>query len=282
MSPSPRSAGARAQPRSSRGPPARTRWSTRSAASAASRSTSHRSASASSSARRRASSPTVPWRSRTCSGRRRPACPSACTTRAAGPLASRPSTEPQRKLNHHVRHVHAVLTGRNLSHPAAARTRGRPVAEAFEIEPQFFERRRSLLEPRAVLLRQLDHQGDQVHLARHRAARQLRLEPLIDEALMRRVLVDQHQRVAVLRHDEVLEHLRPRRAERIAALLGRLDRLVSRARFCQLAEACNRAVLSREAGEGDRAQRGGGGGAGAWGRRAGQRPTAPPRPGPRG
>ena len=66
-------------------------------------------------------------------------------------------------------------------------------AEALEIEPEALERRRRVLEPAAILLGHFDNDRYELHLARHGTARELRLELLIDQPLMRRMLVDQHE-----------------------------------------------------------------------------------------
>ena len=65
---------------------------------------------------------------------------------------------------------------------------------------------------------ELDHFGDQQHLAGDAAIGEGPLQPLIDEALMRRVLVDDDERILGLGDDEGVVHLRARSAERIGRL----------------------------------------------------------------
>ena len=61
---------------------------------------------------------------------------------------------------------------------------------------------------------EIDDQRRQQHLPLDPALLALKLEPLIDDALMRRVLVDDDDAVSGLGDDVVLVHLRPRRAKR--------------------------------------------------------------------
>ncbi len=61
---------------------------------------------------------------------------------------------------------------------------------------------------------QLHHLRDQEHLARHGAAGKRRLQPLVDDALVRGVLVDDDQPVIGLRDDVVRVKLRAGGAER--------------------------------------------------------------------
>ena len=63
---------------------------------------------------------------------------------------------------------------------------------------------------------ELDHLGDQQHLAGEAAIGEGLLHPLVDQALMGGVLIDDDERSLGLGDDEGLVHLRPRRAERIA------------------------------------------------------------------
>ena len=70
---------------------------------------------------------------------------------------------------------------------------------------------------------ELDHLGDQQHLAGEAAIGEGLLQPLIDEALMRSVLIDDDEGGLGLGDDEGVVHLRPRGAERIGdgvALVG--------------------------------------------------------------
>ena len=69
-------------------------------------------------------------------------------------------------------------------------------------------------EPLDIGLVELDDLGDQQDLPRDAGLLQRRLHALVDDALMRGVLVDDHDAVARLRHDVGLVQLRARRAER--------------------------------------------------------------------
>ena len=62
---------------------------------------------------------------------------------------------------------------------------------------------------------ELDHFGDQQDLPRQAAIGEGLLQALIDQPLMRRVLIDDDERVFGLGDDEGVVELRPRRAERI-------------------------------------------------------------------
>ena len=77
--------------------------------------------------------------------------------------------------------------------------------------------RRATMRSRRRLV-QLDDLGDQQHLAREPRLRQRRLHALIDQPLMRRVLIDDDDAVGGLRDDVGLVQLRPRRAERIVGI----------------------------------------------------------------
>ena len=83
-----------------------------------------------------------------------------------------------------------------------------------------------------VGLVELDDLGDQQDLARDAGLLQRRLQPLVDEALVRGVLVDDDDAVAGLRDDIGLVHLRARGAERpveqVGRRLGDLDARVGR------------------------------------------------------
>ena len=61
---------------------------------------------------------------------------------------------------------------------------------------------------------EIDHHRRQQRLPLDRAALALTLELLVDDALVRRVLVDDDDAVRGLGDDVILVHLRPRRAER--------------------------------------------------------------------
>ena len=69
-------------------------------------------------------------------------------------------------------------------------------------------------EPLDVGLVELDDLGDQQDLAGDAGLVERRLQPLVDDALVRGVLVDDDEPVARLRHDIGLVHLRARGAER--------------------------------------------------------------------
>ena len=76
---------------------------------------------------------------------------------------------------------------------------------------KFVERRRKRVHARLV---EIDDGGDQQHLSRDAGLLALAFELLVDEALMRRVLVDDDEAVARLRDDVGFVQLRARGAER--------------------------------------------------------------------
>src|SRR4029077_7882426 len=69
---------------------------------------------------------------------------------------------------------------------------------------------------RGRLAVEFDHFGDQQHLSGDAAIGERALQPLIDEALMRRVLIDNDERILGLGDDERFGKLRPRGAEWIS------------------------------------------------------------------
>ena len=104
---------------------------------------------------------------------------------------------------------------------------------------------------------EIDHHRRQQRLPLDRAAVALPLEPLVDDALMRRVLVDDDHSVLGLGDDVVPMHLRPRRAERSGkvALVGqrRLDGAREGASSAKL--ACAGSASRGAAGEARQSQR---------------------------
>ena len=89
-------------------------------------------------------------------------------------------------------------------------------------------------QPLDVGLVELDDLGDQQDLPRDAGLLERGLHALVDQPLVRGVLVDDHEAVARLRHDVGLVHLRARGAERpveqVGARLRRLDARVGRRR----------------------------------------------------
>ncbi len=93
----------------------------------------------------------------------------------------------------------------------ASRTpRPRP-ARTARWRDRISQARRRGAKPLHVGLVELDDLGDQQDLPRHACPLQRRLHALVDDALMRGVLVDDHDAVARLRHDVRLVQLRARR-----------------------------------------------------------------------
>ena len=74
--------------------------------------------------------------------------------------------------------------------------------------------------PLDVSFVELDDVGDQEKLPRHAGLRNCCLEPLIDDALVRGVLIDNDEPIARLRDDVSVVDLRTRRAERMIELIG--------------------------------------------------------------
>ena len=83
---------------------------------------------------------------------------------------------------------------------------------------KFVQRRRKRVHARLV---EFDDGGDQQHLSRDAGLLALAFELLVDDALMRRVLVDDDETVLRLGDDVGFVQLRARRAERRLGLLRR-------------------------------------------------------------
>ena len=88
-------------------------------------------------------------------------------------------------------------------------------AEGLDHEAEPLEVLGSGAEPLGALGVELDHFGDQQELPRQAAIGEGLFQALIDEPLMRRVLIDDDERVLGLGDDEGVVELRPRRAQRI-------------------------------------------------------------------
>ena len=124
---------------------------------------------------------------------------------------------------------------RRLAHRDRAR------AERLDGEAEARELVGARQQPLDVGLVELDDLGDQQDLPRDAAALERRLHALVDEPLMRGVLVDDDQAVARLRHDVGLVHLRARGAERPVEQVGRgLD-------DCRRAQSADGAPTSKAA-----------------------------------
>ena len=125
-------------------------------------------------------------------------------------------------------------TSTSPSSAGVSRTATAPGPKSLERQAEARQLRGARGEPRGVGLVELDDLRDQQDLARHAARCERRLQPLIDDALMRGVLVDDDQAVAGLRHDIGLVHLRARGAERAVDQVGRrleaLDARIGRRR----------------------------------------------------
>ena len=104
-------------------------------------------------------------------------------------------------------HIGLAEHGRRLAHRDRAR------AEALDAEAEAPERLGMRGEPRHVVLGQVDDLRQKQHLRRQRPRPHRLLQRLVDQPLMRGMLVDDDERIARLRDDVVLVDLRPRRAE---------------------------------------------------------------------
>jgi hypothetical protein len=87
-------------------------------------------------------------------------------------------------------------------------------AEALEREPGFFKRICMRQQARHVALVHVDDGGDEKHLTLDACLFALPLQPLVDEALVRGMLIDDDDAIAGLGHDVGVVQLGPRRAER--------------------------------------------------------------------
>ena len=104
---------------------------------------------------------------------------------------------------------------------------------------------------------EIDDQWGQQHLPLDRALLALKLEPLVDDALMRGVLVDDDDAVSRLRYDVILVQLRPRRAKRSGevALAGQGSRRRRGGRDFGEAALCAGSASRGAAGEARQSQR---------------------------
>ena len=84
------------------------------------------------------------------------------------------------------------LTSVSPSSAGTSRTITAPGPNASSTSPSSPTRRRRLGQRRGLVGVELDDLGDQQHLARHAAVGQRRLQALVDQALVRGVLVDDH------------------------------------------------------------------------------------------
>ena len=98
-------------------------------------------------------------------------------------------------------------------------------AEGFEHQPVAREFGGARHQPLDVGFVELDDVGDQQKLPRHAGLFDGGLEPLIDDALMRGVLIDDNKPIARLRDDVSVVNLCSRGAERMIELI--------RVRFCE-------------------------------------------------
>ena len=96
-----------------------------------------------------------------------------------------------------------------------------PGPKASSTRPKLRELGCARGEPFDIGLVELDDLGDQQDLPRDAVTLQRGLHALIDDALVRGVLIDDHDAVARLRHDVSLVQLRARSAERAVDEIGR-------------------------------------------------------------
>ena len=102
-----------------------------------------------------------------------------------------------------------------------SRTATAPGPKASITRPKRASSSARATKPRGVGLVEFDDLRDEQDLPRHAGLVDRRLHALVDDALMRGVLVDDDQPVAGLRHDIGLVHLRARGAERALDQFGR-------------------------------------------------------------
>ncbi len=107
------------------------------------------------------------------------------------------------------------MTSQVPSSDGTSRTSTERGAERLDHETEALKLGGGGAEARSGLAVELDHLRDEEDLAGDAAIGERPLQPLIDEALMRGVLIDDDQRVLGLGDDEGVVDLRARRAERI-------------------------------------------------------------------
>src|SRR6476661_11129665 len=111
------------------------------------------------------------------------------------------------EIAHQALKVALAEQSRDLAHD------DRRLTEGLDHETEPLEVRRRPGEPLGGFSVELDHFGDQQHLAGEAAIGESLLQALIDQPLMGRVLIDDNKRIFRLGDDEGVVHLRPRRAE---------------------------------------------------------------------
>ena len=92
--------------------------------------------------------------------------------------------------------------------------RNRAVTEGFEHETEFGKFTGTLCQHIGVIRIECDDGRNEQPLRRDATIRQHPLQALVDEPLVRRVLIDDDEAIARLCHDVILMHLRTHRAER--------------------------------------------------------------------
>ena len=123
-----------------------------------------------------------------------------------------------RQLVQHIpqqrRRRHRAQNGRGFAH------RHRAAAKGFDPKAQLRQVLRHLQKPRRIRAGKLNDFRDQQRLRLDPRFRHLPFQPLIDQPLMGRMLIDNHHPGCRLRDDVILMQLRARRPQR-----PRLDRL---------------------------------------------------------
>ncbi len=127
------------------------------------------------------------------------------------PLLDRGAPLPLGDLVGKIAHQGAGIDSAQHRRRLAHRHRARP--ERFHDQPDLGKFRRPLADPLRVRRIEVDDLGDKQDLPRHAALGQGPPQPFIDQPLVRRVLVNDHDPVFGLRDDVGLVHLRARRAE---------------------------------------------------------------------
>src|SRR5262245_54457275 len=112
------------------------------------------------------------------------------------------------KITHQALDVALAEQSGNLAHD------DRRLAEGLDNEPEPLEVSCRTGEPLGGFSVELDYFGDEQHLAREAAIGEGLLQALIDQPLVRSVLIDDDERIFRLGDDEGVVHLRPRGAER--------------------------------------------------------------------
>ena len=153
-----------------------------------------------------------------------PSRPHRAVARHGGGDVHQPALERQRLVpfGHVLGEIaHQRLRIRFAEHRGRFRNRDRAGAEGLEHEAEAGKLSRARGEPFNVGLIELDDLGDEQDLSSDAVTLEGGLHALVDDTLVRGVLIDDHDAVARLRHDVSLMQLRARSAERSVDEIGR-------------------------------------------------------------